>query len=71
MFFFYFLDFIFVCFIEIVVFSDKVNEFYDVNCEVVVVLVDFYFSYFVWINILRKNGGLGYMNIVFLLDLIK
>lgn len=36
------------------------------NYEVIVVLVNFYFIYFDWINILRKiNGCLGFIMIIF------
>uniref|UniRef100_A0A8D2K1W3 Thioredoxin-dependent peroxide reductase, mitochondrial n=1 Tax=Theropithecus gelada TaxID=9565 RepID=A0A8D2K1W3_THEGE len=59
--FFYPLDFTFVCPTEIVAFSDKANEFHDVNCEVVAVSI----------NTPRKNGGLGHMNIALLSDLTK
>uniref|UniRef100_A0A8C9BQQ0 Thioredoxin-dependent peroxide reductase, mitochondrial n=1 Tax=Phocoena sinus TaxID=42100 RepID=A0A8C9BQQ0_PHOSS len=53
--FFYPLDFTFVCPTEIIAFSDKANEFHDVNCEVVAV----------------SNGGLGHMQITLLSDLTK
>ncbi|XP_069316103.1 thioredoxin-dependent peroxide reductase, mitochondrial isoform X2 [Eulemur rufifrons] len=69
--FFYPLDFTFVCPTEIVAFSDKANEFRDVNCEVVAVSVDSHFSHLAWINTPRKNGGLGHMNIALLSDLKK
>ncbi|GAB1302589.1 Thioredoxin-dependent peroxide reductase, mitochondrial [Apodemus speciosus] len=70
--FFYPLDFTFVCPTEIVAFSDKANEFHDVNCEVVAVSVDSHFSHLAWINTPRKqNGGLGHMNITLLSDITK
>ncbi|XP_051002834.1 thioredoxin-dependent peroxide reductase, mitochondrial [Acomys russatus] len=69
--FFYPLDFTFVCPTEIVAFSDKANEFHDVNCEVVAVSVDSHFSHLAWTNTPRKNGGLGHMNIALLSDLTK
>ncbi|XP_052038346.1 thioredoxin-dependent peroxide reductase, mitochondrial isoform X1 [Apodemus sylvaticus] len=69
--FFYPLDFTFVCPTEIVAFSDKANEFHDVNCEVVAVSVDSHFSHLAWINTPRKNGGLGHMNIILLSDITK
>lgn len=69
--FFYPLDFTFVCPTEIVAFSDKANEFHDVNCEVVAVSVDSHFSHLAWTNTPRKNGGLGNMNIPLLSDLTK
>ncbi|XP_037761793.1 thioredoxin-dependent peroxide reductase, mitochondrial [Chelonia mydas] len=69
--FFYPLDFTFVCPTEIVAFSDKANEFHDVNCEVVAVSVDSHFCHLAWINTPRKSGGLGHMNIPLLSDLTK
>ncbi|XP_074142980.1 thioredoxin-dependent peroxide reductase, mitochondrial isoform X1 [Sminthopsis crassicaudata] len=69
--FFYPLDFTFVCPTEIVAFSDKANEFHDVNCELVAVSVDSHFSHLAWINTPRKSGGLGHMNITLLSDLTK
>ncbi|XP_019341460.2 thioredoxin-dependent peroxide reductase, mitochondrial [Alligator mississippiensis] len=69
--FFYPLDFTFVCPTEIVAFSDKANEFRDVNCEVVAVSVDSHFCHLAWINTPRKSGGLGHMNIPLLSDLTK
>ncbi|XP_077113992.1 thioredoxin-dependent peroxide reductase, mitochondrial [Ranitomeya variabilis] len=69
--FFYPLDFTFVCPTEIVAFSDKANEFRDVNCEVVAVSVDSHFCHLAWTNTPRKSGGLGHMNIALLSDLSK
>ncbi|XP_070608705.1 thioredoxin-dependent peroxide reductase, mitochondrial isoform X1 [Erythrolamprus reginae] len=69
--FFYPLDFTFVCPTEIIAFSDKANEFHDVNCEVVAVSVDSHFSHLAWINTPRKTGGLGHMNIPLLSDITK
>ncbi|CAL8299663.1 unnamed protein product [Merluccius merluccius] len=69
--FFYPLDFTFVCPTEIIAFSDKANEFHDVNCEVVGVSVDSHFSHLAWMNTSRKAGGLGNLHIPLLADLTK
>ncbi|XP_053292001.1 thioredoxin-dependent peroxide reductase, mitochondrial [Pleuronectes platessa] len=69
--FFYPLDFTFVCPTEIISFSDKANEFHDVNCEVVGVSVDSHFTHLAWINTPRKTGGLGQIHIPLLSDLNK
>uniref|UniRef100_A0A674P0Z2 Thioredoxin-dependent peroxide reductase, mitochondrial n=1 Tax=Takifugu rubripes TaxID=31033 RepID=A0A674P0Z2_TAKRU len=69
--FFYPLDFTFVCPTEIIAFSDKANEFHDVNCEVVGVSVDSHFTHLAWINTPRKTGGLGHIHIPLLSDLTK
>uniref|UniRef100_A0A8C6Q8B7 Thioredoxin-dependent peroxide reductase, mitochondrial n=1 Tax=Nothobranchius furzeri TaxID=105023 RepID=A0A8C6Q8B7_NOTFU len=69
--FFYPLDFTFVCPTEIISFSDKANEFHDVNCEVVGVSVDSHFTHLAWVNTPRKAGGLGNIHIPLLSDLNK
>ncbi|XP_040905417.1 thioredoxin-dependent peroxide reductase, mitochondrial [Toxotes jaculatrix] len=69
--FFYPLDFTFVCPTEIISFSDKANEFHDVNCAVVGVSVDSHFTHLAWINTPRKTGGLGHIHIPLLSDLNK
>ncbi|AWP14350.1 putative thioredoxin-dependent peroxide reductase mitochondrial isoform 2 [Scophthalmus maximus] len=69
--FFYPLDFTFVCPTEIIAFSDKANEFHDINCEVVGVSVDSHFTHLAWINTPRKTGGLGHIHIPLLSDLNK
>ncbi|KAM9134722.1 thioredoxin-dependent peroxide reductase, mitochondrial isoform 2-T2 [Pangshura tecta] len=69
--FFYPLDFTFVCPTEIVAFSDKANEFRDVNCELVAVSVDSHFCHLAWTKTPRKSGGLGPVNIPLLSDLTK
>ncbi|XP_047459076.1 thioredoxin-dependent peroxide reductase, mitochondrial [Mugil cephalus] len=69
--FFYPLDFTFVCPTEIISFSDKANEFRDVNCAVVGVSVDSHFTHLAWTNTSRKAGGLGKIHIPLLSDLTK
>ncbi|KAG7279809.1 hypothetical protein CRUP_013719 [Coryphaenoides rupestris] len=69
--FFYPLDFTFVCPTEIIAFSDKANEFHDINCEVVGVSVDSHFTHLAWMNTPRKAGGLGKLHIPLLSDLTK
>ncbi|XP_020600978.1 peroxiredoxin-1-like isoform X1 [Orbicella faveolata] len=69
--FFYPLDFTFVCPTEIIAFSDRVEEFRAINCEVVACSVDSEFSHLAWTNVARKKGGLGQMNIPLLSDITK
>ncbi|XP_069745686.1 peroxiredoxin-4 isoform X4 [Narcine bancroftii] len=68
-FFFYPLDFTFVCPTEIIAFSDRINEFRLINTEVVACSVDSQFTHLAWINTPRKQGGLGQMKIPLLSDL--
>ncbi|CAH1775788.1 unnamed protein product, partial [Owenia fusiformis] len=67
-FFFYPLDFTFVCPTEIIAFSDRVEEFRSINCEVVACSTDSHFSHLAWCNTPRKQGGLGNMKIPLLAD---
>lgn len=70
-FFFYPLDFTFVCPTEIIAFSDRAEEFRSINCEVVACSVDSHFSHLAWVNTPRKQGGLGNMKIPLLSDITK
>jgi len=70
-FFFYPLDFTFVCPTEIIAFSDRIDEFKKINTEVVACSVDSVFTHLAWINTPRKQGGLGKMQIPILADLTK
>ncbi|KAK7582595.1 hypothetical protein V9T40_014040 [Parthenolecanium corni] len=66
--FFYPLDFTFVCPTEIIAFSDRVDEFRKIGCEVVAASTDSHFCHLAWVNTPRKDGGLGNMNIPLLAD---
>ncbi|CAO1305494.1 unnamed protein product [Diamesa tonsa] len=68
-FFFYPLDFTFVCPTEILAFSDRVEEFRKINTEVIAASVDSQFTHLSWIKTDRKSGGLGSINIPLLSDL--
>lgn len=69
--FFYPLDFTFVCPTEICQYSDRAQEFKDIDCEVVGASVDSKFSHLAWTKMERKKGGLGKMDIPLLADLTK
>lgn len=68
-FFFYPLDFTFVCPTEILAFSDRIDEFRKINTEVIAASVDSGFTHLAWIKTDRKAGGLGTINIPLLSDL--
>ncbi|XP_068631522.1 peroxiredoxin-4 [Battus philenor] len=68
-FFFYPLDFTFVCPTEILAFSERIDEFKKINTEVVACSVDSHFTHLAWINTPRKEGGLGKINIPLISDL--
>ncbi|KAK2081578.1 Peroxiredoxin-1 [Saguinus oedipus] len=67
-FFFYPLDFTFVC-PEIIAFSDRAEEFKKLNCQVIGSSVDSHFCHLAWLNTPKKQGGLGPMNIPLISDL--
>ncbi|XP_071438757.1 peroxiredoxin 2-like [Hetaerina americana] len=67
-FFFYPMDFTFVCPTEIIAFSESADEFRKIGCEVVGASCDSQYSHLAWINTPRKQGGLGEMNIPILAD---
>ncbi|CAG0884378.1 unnamed protein product [Cyprideis torosa] len=68
-FFFYPLDFTFVCPTEIIAFSDRISEFRAINAEVIACSVDSHFTHLAWIKTPRKQGGLGPLNIPLLSDM--
>nr|XP_023489070.1 peroxiredoxin-4 isoform X3 [Equus caballus] len=68
-FFFYPLDFTFVCPTEIIAFGDRIEEFRSINTEVVACSVDSQFTHLAWINTPRRQGGLGPIRIPLLSDL--
>lgn len=57
-FYFYPLDFTFVCPTEIIAFQRRLKEFEAKNCAVVGCSVDSKFSHWAWINTPQKNGGI-------------
>jgi len=69
--FFYPLDFTFVCPTEIIAFSDSVDQFKAIDCDVVGVSTDSHFSHLAWINLPRKAGGLGGLKYPLLSDFNK
>ncbi|GMS89277.1 hypothetical protein PENTCL1PPCAC_11452, partial [Pristionchus entomophagus] len=71
LFFFYPLDFTFVCPTEIIAFSDRAKEFRDLGCEVVACSCDSHFSHLAWTEKGRNEGGLGEMKIPLIADFNK
>ncbi|WIA10975.1 hypothetical protein OEZ86_000941 [Tetradesmus obliquus] len=70
-FFFYPLDFTFVCPTEITAFSDRLKEFEAIGCNVVGCSVDSHFTHLAWVNTPRAKGGLGGCAYPLLADLTK
>lgn len=69
--FFYPLDFTFVCPTEITAFSDKIELFKNINCEVIACSVDSAFSHLAWTKQPRNQGGLGEIRFPIIEDLSK
>ncbi len=70
-FFFYPLDFTFVCPTEILAFQDKLAEFEKRNVAVVGCSVDSEFSHWAWLNTEKKNGGIKGVKFPLVADLTK
>ena len=68
-FFFYPLDFTFVCPTEIIEFSQKVAEFEKAGIQILGASVDSEFVHLAWVNTPRKQGGLGEINFPLISDL--
>lgn len=69
--FFYPLDWTFVCPTEITAFSDNIQAFRDLGCEVIGCSVDSQFSHLSWTKQPRNEGGLGEIAYPLLADLNK
>ncbi|MCK9414139.1 MAG: peroxiredoxin [Prolixibacteraceae bacterium] len=70
-FFFYPLDFTFVCPTEILAFQEKLAEFEKRNVAVVGCSVDSEFSHWAWLNTEKKNGGIKGVKFPLVSDLSK
>ena len=71
LFYFYPLDFTFVCPTEIIAFSDRVDEFEALNVQVVGCSIDSHFSHLAWRNLPRSEGGIGQIKYPLVADLNK
>ena len=70
-FFFYPLDFTFVCPTELLAFQEKLAEFEKRNCAVVGCSVDSSYSHWAWLNTEKKNGGIKGVKYPIVADLSK
>ena len=70
-FFFYPLDFTFVCPTEIIAFQDKIQEFEKRGVAVVGCSVDSEYSHWAWLNTEKKNGGIKGVKFPLVADLSK
>lgn len=58
LFFFYPLDFTFVCPTELHAFQDRLSEFHERDVEVIGCSIDSKFSHFAWLNLPKNKGGI-------------
>ena len=70
-FFFYPLDFTFVCPTELIAFQRKIEEFRKRNVEVVACSIDSEFSHWAWLNTDQNNGGIKGVKYPIVADLTK
>ena len=70
-FFFYPLDFTFVCPTEITAMSDSADEFSELNTEILGVSIDSKFTHRAWINTPREQNGLGPLKFPLASDITK
>jgi len=70
-FFFYPMDFTFVCPTELIAFQEKIGEFETKNVAVVGCSIDSKFSHWTWLQTERKNGGIKGVNYPIVSDLSK
>jgi len=70
-FFFYPLDFTFVCPTEILAFQEKLAEFEKRNVAIVGCSIDSKFSHWAWLNTEKKNGGIKGVKFPIVSDLSK
>jgi len=70
-FFFYPLDFTFVCPSEILAFNHSLEEFKKKDCELIGVSVDSHFTHLAWKETAVENGGIGNVQYPLVSDLKK
>ncbi|MBT4399761.1 MAG: redoxin domain-containing protein, partial [Bacteroidetes bacterium] len=70
-FFFYPLDFTFVCPTELLAFEEKLEEFKKKNVEVVGCSIDSEFSHWAWLQTDKNNGGIKGVTYPIVADLSK
>lgn len=70
-FFFYPLDFTFLCPTEITSLSDRFDEFQEIGAEVLGVSTDSVYSHMAWMNSSREEHGLGEMHFPLASDITK
>jgi len=68
---FYPFDFTYVCPTEILGFSERNNEFKEINTQVLAISTDSHHTHLAWIRTSRREGGLEKLNIPLVADISK
>jgi alkyl hydroperoxide reductase subunit AhpC len=68
---FYPFDFTYVCPTELIAFSDAIEQFKEINTNVVGVSTDSHFTHLAWIRTPRHQGGVGKLHIPLVADISK
>jgi peroxiredoxin (alkyl hydroperoxide reductase subunit C) len=71
LFFFYPLDFTFVCPTEIIAFQKRIQDFNDRNVEVIGCSIDSKFSHWAWLNTPQNDGGIQGVRFPLVADVTK
>lgn len=68
---FYPFDFTFVCPTELVAFSEAIDDFRAMNCEVAAISTDSHHTHLAWSRTPREDGGVGRLKIPLVADISK
>eukprot|EP01035_Chromulina_nebulosa_P020248 gene20248-26287_t len=68
---FYPFDYTFVCPTEIIAFSDKMQDFTQINTQVLAISTDSHHTHLAWTRSSRQEGGVGKLNIPLVADVSK
>ena len=68
---FYPFDFTYVCPTELIAFSENMDNFKEINTEVVGISTDSHFTHLAWLKTPRSQGGVAKLNFPLLADISK
>jgi alkyl hydroperoxide reductase subunit AhpC len=68
---FYPFDFTYVCPTELIAFSEAVQQFRELDAEIIGVSCDSHFTHLAWAKTSRNNGGIGELSFPLLADISK
>jgi len=68
---FYPYDFTYVCPTELIAFSEAIDQFKEINAEIVGISTDSHFTHLAWIKTPRSSGGVGKLKFPLVADISK